>query len=379
MKRLVCFFALLLITVPAWSAKNITVAELTDVLKTLHQANKSDADVAAALKQVQMSEELTRDKMNDVAEFVPGQLSTEQLYVLEARSAMMPPPPAAIPPAAAPDAAAQKAILDKADDYAAKTYDQLPALTASKATRRFQDNVEAVAPASGKRPSATAEVSPYQFVHFLNSTSADIVSEHGIERPAAKDKTVWGPNKMIGIQEPDPSLNEVYKEAKDAGSIKWLRWQMVAGTQVAVFAFDVPKKKSHLTVNICCFPNPSSPSETGVARNTSDSVPANDVIWHNYKSVLPYHGQFFIDPGAGTVVRMITQADLKSSEVVHQQDTRIDYSTVTVGGKPLVLPVKTVIDTEVVPNGDVSPGSTSERTTLFTAEYSNYQPAGGAK
>ena len=56
MKRLVCFVALLLMTVPAWSAKNITVAELTDMLKTLHQANKSDADVAAALKQVQMTE-----------------------------------------------------------------------------------------------------------------------------------------------------------------------------------------------------------------------------------------------------------------------------------------------------------------------------------
>src|ERR1017187_4849791 len=57
-------------------------------------------------------------------------------------------------------------------------------------------------------------------------------------RLLSSDLTVWGPNKMIGIQEPDPSLNEVYKEAKDAGSIKWLRWQMVAGTQVAVFRSD---------------------------------------------------------------------------------------------------------------------------------------------
>src|ERR1039458_9086839 len=86
--------------------------------------------------------------MNSLSEFVLGPQSTEQLYVLEARSAFLPPPPNEIPATAAPDAAAQKTLLDKAADYAAKTYDQLPALTATKTTLRFQDNVEAIAPSS---------------------------------------------------------------------------------------------------------------------------------------------------------------------------------------------------------------------------------------
>ena len=125
----------------------------------MHKENKSDADVAGALKQLELTEELTRNTMNSLAANVPGPLSTEQIYVLEARSAMLAPPaPRIFQPAAAPDAAAQKAMLDKTADYVTKTYWQLPALTATKTTIRFQDNVEAAAPSSGMHGSATGRV-----------------------------------------------------------------------------------------------------------------------------------------------------------------------------------------------------------------------------
>jgi hypothetical protein len=74
---------------------------------------------------------------------------------------------------------------------------------------------------------------------------------------------------------------------------------------------------------------------------------------------------------------MITQAELKPFEVVHQQDTRVDYGPVTVGEKMMVLPIKTFTATEVVPNGDSAAGRYDTRTTLFTAEFKDYQPAGG--
>jgi len=97
-------------------------------------------------------------------------------------------------------------------------------------------------------------------------------------------------------------------------------------------------------------------------------------LWHNYKATIPYHGEIFIDPDTGIVVRLITQAEFKGSEVVHQEDQRIDFAPVAVGGKTLVLPIKTVIDTEVVPNGDSqAAGKYGTRHTLFTAEYKNYQ------
>ena len=63
---------------------------------------------------------------------------------------------------------------------------------------------------------------------------------------------------------------------------------------------------------------------------------------------------------------------------MHQVDERIDYGPVTVGGKMMVLPIKTIINTEVVPNGDSgAAGRFSIRRTLFTSEYKDYQPASG--
>jgi hypothetical protein len=396
MKQIACVLVLVVAVSQAWAARKITVQELQATLASMHQQNKSDAEVANALKQVELSEELTRNVMNSMVDNVPGPLTTEQIYVLEARSATLPPPAADLPTAAAPDAATQKAILDKSADYVSKTYEQLPQISATKTTLRFQDNVEAAAPSSGMQGGATdvstgsGFVSAFQFIHYINSTDSHIESEHGAEKlPSEKDKTPWGSNRMIAIQEPDPSLGTVYQEAQTAGTLKWLRWESLVGKQVAVYSFDVPKKKAHFAVNICCFPDVS---QAGVASFQSSSLASaqggaggakgnfqTSTSWHNYKANVPYHGELFIDPDTGTVLRMITEAELKPSDVVHQEDTRVDYGPVKVGEKTLVLPIKTVIDTEVVPNGDSgSAGRYSTRRTLFASEYKDYQ-TGGAK
>jgi hypothetical protein len=396
MKQLGLVLVLALAATPAWCARKVTVAELKDALASMHRDNKGDADVANALKQLELSEELTRSVMNDVVADVPGPLSTEQIYVLEARSAMLAPPPSDIPTAAAPDAAAQKAILDKTADYVSKSYGALPGLAATKTTIRFQDNVEAAAPSSGIHGSASdvstgsSFVNPFQFIHYINSTDAQVVSDHGAEKmPAGKDKTPWGANKMIALQEPDPSLGSVFQEAQEAGDIKWLRWETLNGKQAAVYSFDVSKKKAHFAVNVCCFPDVN---QTGVASFQSSALGSahgggaggakgnfqTNTNWNDYKATVPYHGELFIDPDTGIVVRMITEAELKPSEVVHQVDERIDYGPVTVGSKMLVLPIKSIIDTEVVPNGDSgAAGRYSVRRTLFTSEYKDYQIAGG--
>jgi hypothetical protein len=390
MKRFVCMLVFIVFALPAWSAKKVTVAELTDMLKTMHEQQKPDADMAAALKQVQLTEQLSRSMMNDFGAYAPGPLTTEQIYVLEARSAVLPPPAADLPTTPAPDSAAQKAILDKAAEYATKTWAQLPTLTATKNTLRFQDNVEAAGASSGMAGSAkevavgSSFVNPYQFVHYINSTESVYSSDHGIEK-LPEDKTRWGANKMIALEEPDPSLANVFHDAQTGGTTNWLRWENVNGKPAAVFAFQVPKKKSHLNVNVCCFPNVD---QTGVARFSSAAVGGlqggsggatgnlqTTTDWHNFKAAgVPYHGEFFIDPDTGIVVRMITQLEFKQSEVVHQLDTRIDYAPSKVGDKTFVLPLKTVINSEVVPNGDSqAAGKFSTRSTMFAIEYKDYQ------
>jgi hypothetical protein len=400
LNRLGWILVLLMLASPAWAARKITVQQLQELLVSLQQAKKSDADVATALNQIELSEELTRNTMSNMISYVPGPLSTAQVYILEAESAMLAPPATDLPSGAAPDAAAQKAILDKAVDYASKTYARLPYLTASKTTLRFQDNIGAVADCSGLvgcmgKPANVSLGLPSHasFLHFIRSSETQVASDHGVEKLThEKDKTRWGANKMIELFEPDPSLSAVLQEAQATGSIQWLRWELVNGKQAAVYSFKVRKKDSQMAVDVCCFPDVT---RTGVARfyNSMDAsiiagseaapggsggVVGNfqtDTYWLHYKATVPYHGELFIGPDSGIVVRMITEAEFKVSEVVHQIDTRIDYGPVAVDGKLLVLPVRTILNTEVVPNGDSGVGKYTTRRTLFTSEYKDYQPA----
>ncbi len=137
-KRLVCVLALMVLAVPAWPAKKITVGELESTLKAMQADKKSDAEVATALKEVELSEQLTRDALDKLLTDSPGPMTNEQLYVLEARSALLAPPARDIPSTPAPDAAAQKELLDKAAAYVTKVYVQLPEITAAKTTLRFR-------------------------------------------------------------------------------------------------------------------------------------------------------------------------------------------------------------------------------------------------
>jgi hypothetical protein len=391
--RWVLFF--FLFAANGWCSRKITVGQLEDMLRTLQQEKKTDAEIATALKQVELSQELTRSAMNSLVSYVPGTLATEQIYVLEARSADLIPPESDLPSTAAPDASGQKAILEKATGYVSGTYAQLADLTATKTTLRFQDNVEAVSSSSGLQGGATDVVvsagfsNPATFVHYINSSAAQITSIHGTEKwPSEKDTTPWGANKMIALEGPDPSLADVFKEAQAAESLRWLRWELINGKPAAVFGFAVPRKKSHLDVNICCFPNVN---QAGVATFYTATTAATlgegasgggvsgnfqtSTNWHNFKTTAAYHGEFFIDPDSGVVLRMITEAELKPSELVHELDTRVDFSPVQVNNKMLVVPVKTFVNTLVVPHGDSGAATYTTRRTLFTSEYKDYAQA----
>jgi hypothetical protein len=392
MKRFGWILVLLMAASPAWAAKKITVQQLKEMLVSMQQEKKTDLETADALKQVELTEELTRSTMNSLVQYVSGPHTTEQVYVLEARSAVLPPPAADLPSTPAPDAAGQKAILDKALDYATKTYAQLPALTATKTTIRFQDNVEAIAATSGMHSGAVADASSDpnlvhagEFVHYINSTETPVVFQNGAEQnPLAKDKTPWGQNGYIALLGQSPALSTVLQEAESAENLKWLRWEAINGKTAAVFSFSVDKKKTHYAVNYCCFPNTE---QAGVVTFSSASMGSMNggsgggakgnlqftTSYKPYKATVPYHGEIFVDPDTGIVVRLITQADFKNTDVVHQEDQRIDFAPMAVGGKTMVLPIKTVINTEVVPNGDSGAGKFSTRHTLFTAEYKGYK------
>jgi len=363
----------------------------------LQQDKKSDADVAAALKQVELTEELRRSTMNSFADLMTGPLSTEQIYVLEARSATLSPPASDLPSTPAPDTGTQKSILSRAEQYVGKIYERLPPLSATKTTLRFQDNFDALNGSSGIAGGAQDVVTNASFsesaafIHYIGSTARDVSLERGAEKkPAQKDSTPWGANKMIAIQEPEPGLGRVFMEAQASGSLQWLRWETIYGKAAAVYSFAVPKQKSRLEVNVCCFPNIN---QTGTARFYTATTAATlgdsgggggggvtgnfqtHTEWHNFKTTAPYHGRLFIDPESGVVLRMITEAELKPSDMVHELGTRVDFGPVKAGQTTMIAPIRSVVNSVVVPNGEAQAGGYKTRCTLFTSDYADYRTA----
>jgi hypothetical protein len=380
----------MLVASPAWAAKKLTVEQLKNLLSGMQAAQKTDADMAAALENVELTEQLTSPTMDSLAKQYTGSDTAQQLLVLEIRSAVLAPPAADIPTAPAPDAAAQKAILDKAFEYAGKTYAQLPAVSGTKTVRRFQDNPPLTrgAPNMAPPPSFTP-------IRYLSVDDYSVTIRDGAEaNPLLNVKKPWGDNGVVVPLGQQPILSKVLEEAQGSGRISFVRWESINGHQAAVFSFAVDKKKTHFAVNYCCFPedrvagsadqdlNMRGGSSAGLGgfAPRAEAVQAQDVYpgfagWKPVKETVPYHGEFAVDPNSGVVVRLTTVAEFKSGWV-RQENQRIDYAEEKVGDKSLVLPVRSIVDTVEQPFGDTETKDPSVRHTLFTAAYKDYKAAG---
>lgn len=365
-----------LIASPCWAAKKMSVQQLKDLLTADQASQKSDADVAAQLKDVELTEELTHSAMDSIKPLVPGQLTTEQVFVLEIRSAVLPPPASEVPSTPVPDASKQKAILDKATDYATKTYVQMPTLTATRTLRRFQDSAQQDQPALGSHSGAGLSAT-YSAIRYTASDDAYVTFKGGAEQnPLASDKTKWGDNGMIALLGQSPTPATVLDEAQSTGKIGWARWETLNGHELAVFTYEVDKKKTHYTVDYCCFPETSQVGQVSLRGTETAGGSGNyqtSANWKHFKSTLPYRGEIFIDPDTGVVYRLITQVQFKGSDPIKTENERIDYGTETVGDKKLTVPGFVTIDTIEQPFPDSPQGRFILRHTLFTANYANYR------
>ena len=373
MKRLGWIVVLLIAASPAWAAKKLTVQQLNDLLVSMQQRKKTDAEIADQLKDIELNEELTGSAANSLKSYLPGPLSGVQVELLKDQSAFLAPPAADLPAAPAPDAAAQQAILARAADFASRVYAQNPHLSVFKTTIRFEDHV--VTTDSIGLHNINSLLSPIQLVDEQHDL---VETDKGVEKAAdSRAKTKWGENGRISEGEPGTNLGAIFLEASSSGKIAWLRWQTLDGRQTAVFSFVVEKGQSHFDVSYCCFPKTTT--ATNVA-NISPGVSPGSILsvstWEPFNKVVGYHGEFFINPDTGLVVRVITRAETKPTDFVLREDRRIDFSSVVFAGKAYLFPRVSMTALEAVPNGDSSIATHTIRHILFYASYQNYKLAG---
>jgi hypothetical protein len=371
------------------AAGKMTVAQLTDLLAGLQKANKNDQDIANRISQVELSEELTLKDRNSLANYLPGPLSTEQVYILEARSATLPPSPADSPSTPAPDAAAQQALLAKAQAQAA-SYAQLPPLTATRMTARFQDlNITPPSSGGGLHGGISAPVDPtFEAMalnaRLINMKTEQIRFENGADHgPAVKDKTLWGANGMVASLNEPLSLSTVLQEAIASGNPHFERWQTVNGHNTAVFAFSIDRKKTKFQLLYCCFPDTdtvgtthieSAAGATGGSNSMAGNV-QNVTQWHTFKASPGFQGQLFLDPDSGAILRLITESHLKPSDFVQYHAVRIDFEPRPFGSRTAYVPIRAFTIATLVPNGDSKAAHVAIRHQYVTEDYKDFQPA----
>jgi hypothetical protein len=397
---------LLVAVVPTLSSaksRKMTVAQLQDFLTGLHKAQKSDEQVANELKQIELTEELTSSAMDSMADLVDGPLSTEQMYVLEARTAILAPPDTDLPKDAPPGSAAQRDVLAKAQDYAAKTFPQLPQFTATRLVARFQDGVKTIQSYGGTNVKTVDEHDPIweqasQDVRLVRTHTDTVEIDSGIEKSGGKDATPWGRNGFVNSMLPFLPLNLLTNEAISSGKPKFLRWETINGHKTAVFTFAVNKKKSDYAINYCCFPDTSSVGNvlyggngtagsafgrsSGLSANPLSTPPHNGNLsyvsdWNPFKAKSGYHGELFLDPDSGAILRTILEAEFKPSAFVHYEDIRVDYAPMAAGRNTLYVPVRSFTLAEVVPNGDSFVTRYAVRHQYVTQDYKDFQSKEG--
>ena len=106
----------------------------------------------------------------------------------------------------------------------------------------------------------------------------------------------------------------------------------------------------------------------------SAGVSAAGVVtsYEEFHSTPGYHGELFLDPATGAVLRLILETDFNAGDPVVNEDTRIDFATVSVGALQYVVPVMEVRQTTLIPLGE-SLQAVLKQTTLAKAEYANYR------
>jgi hypothetical protein len=371
MNRFGWIFLVLLSASPAWCANKITVQQLKNTLTSLHQARKSDADVATALQQVVLSEALTRPSMHELEALLPGPQSQSQLRCLAVQSAVLTPPAEELPALPAPDLATQKAILAKAVDYVTKIYMRNPPLIASKTATIYGEAIRGVTIADLSLTNSLRD-HPMQMGELVTHTT-EVESENGIEKaqPTPSGKTASA-RLVMSQSTAGPVLSFILAQAAEAGSLAWLRWESIQGKPAAVFSFAVDKAKSRYEVNYCCFPILN-------ARKIGRSGKDYDVNFESFRATAPYRGKFYIDPDTGTVLRLITQAELPAAAPVHSEDMRIDYGSISVGGRILFVPLATETLAALVPGSENDESQYKEVHRYTAADYSSYRLAANDK
>jgi hypothetical protein len=301
------------IGLPVFAATPISVEKLEQWLSAA--PGKSDAQIARRLSNLELTQRLNPIKLSHWLSALPGPKAQQALLALADESAFLDLPPSEIPSSAAPDPAAQHRMLLLCQNYIGNTIRQLPNLFATRATTSYQESL-------WEHWTADSGLIRYEPLHLVGQYSAVVLYRDGGEEvhpdepkhartpPGLQTSGEFG---LLGIVLEDAVQSKLY----------WSHWEQGASGPVAVYRYSVPAEKSHYEVG------------SSWVRDAK----GNRVVFQDFSA---YQGEIAIDPGSGTILRLVLIAVAKPTDPLAKADLLVEYGPIVLAGKTYTCPVRSV-------------------------------------
>jgi hypothetical protein len=356
MRKLPILLAIAAITLPALAAHRVSVDQFHSWLAARKASNQSDNDIAKQIATLQLLERLSPSTLASLkAEFSPGPKTTQALDLLADCSAILDPPATELPSRPPPDAAALKAMFHSTVYFVGTAMRQMPDFLATRITQSYDDNDPHVAVAMPDTTEDVSMIAPHSMMVPVGTFTQQITYRDGKEVPSdgkdARQKHSDAPPGFATRGEFGEILTLALLDAAK-GKMAFSHWEQLDSGVVAVFHYQVPQTASHYTVDYCCLSAGQDRASGATFMEATNGQPArfiaNDQIAgtnkinDSYRGTPGYHGNLYIDPTTGAILRITLDVELNPSEPITRNASSIDYGSVEIGGKKFVCPLRSV-------------------------------------
>jgi hypothetical protein len=310
---------LLLVTSLALTAAGempLTVAKLTDFIKSAVQLKQPDKQVAETLRHFKMTEKLDDRTIEELQSLGAGAKTVAALKELGDASVSLPeaappPPKTVVAPIPPPDSIEQAKIIDEAREYVLNYTKSLPNFICVQVTRRDVDR-------------AGTGTSWYHLDTITSRLSYN--GQHEDYEVILKDNQPVTNVKMeqlggtVSAGEFGTMMSEIF-EPQSQAHFSWDHWATLRGRRTYVFAYDIEQEFSRYHVKDV---------ESG-----REIVPA-------------YRGLIYIDRDTTSVTKLtLNPYNMPADFPIHEIHESLDYDSQTIGDMQFMLPLKAVLTSKL--------------------------------
>jgi hypothetical protein len=298
----------------------LTVARLSEFIKSAVQMKQPDKQVAETLRHFKMTEKLDDRTIEELQSLGAGPKTVAALKELGDASVSLPeaapPPPkpvaVQIPP---PDSIEQAKIIDEAREYVMNYTQSLPNFICVQVTRRDVDRA-----GTGTNwfhlDTITSRLS-YNGQH----EDYEVIMKNDQPVTNVKMEQLGG---TVSAGEFGTMMNEIF-EPQSHARFSWDHWATLRGRRSYVFAYDIEQENSQYHIK---------ETDTG-----KEVVPA-------------YQGLIYVDRDTKSITKItLNPHDIPADFPIHEVHESLDYDLQTIGDMQYMLPLKAVVTSKLARYG----------------------------